>query len=365
LPEPNSAAGRAGKLRQEIERISSLLVIRIRSLGDSILALPMLEALHAWRPDLRIDVLVEDPYDTVFFRQPAVHEILVLKSRQSPPQKGWARWRACREIRRRRYDAILNLHGGSTSFFFTAASGARLRIGQEKYRHARCYHALIPSPFEVWQSRDLHTVHDQLTFLRWLEIPIPAIPSGKLILEDGARDRMRSRLASSGIAAPGYLVIHATATLPSKQWPAAKFGELADRLFEQHGLPVIFTAGPREGQVLLDIGRHTRHRHRYWSDLALDSLFALIEGCRLFIGNDSGPTHAAAALGKRIVVVWGSSDFRVWHPWETEYEAVRRSLPCMPCPGYACAAFGRPRCIEEIPVADVFDACSRMLGNRE
>lgn len=349
------------RLRLEMERIPNLLVIRIRSLGDSILALPMLEALHAWRPDLQIDVLAEDPYAAVFFRQPAVHETLILKNRQCTPPAGFSRIRACREIRRRRYAAILNLHGGSTSFFFTITSGARIRIGQEKYRHARFYHALIPSPFVVWQSAELHTVHDQLTFLRWLEIPVPAKPAGKLVLDGHARASINARLHSSGIAGSGYLVIHATATMPSKQWQAEKFAALADRLHELHGLPVVCTAGPREAQVLLDIGRHAAHNHRYWADLDLDHLFALIEGCRLFIGNDSGPTHAAAALGKRIVVIWGSSDSRVWHPWETQYEAVRRDLPCMPCPGYECAAYGSPKCIEEITVDEVFEACNRIL----
>jgi ADP-heptose:LPS heptosyltransferase len=94
----------------------------------------------------------------------------------------------------------------------------------------------------------------------------------------------------------------------------------------------------------------------------LDDLLALIEGCHLFIGNDSGPTHAAAALGRPLVVVWGSSSFEVWHPWETEYEVVRLQLPCMPCPGHNCAVYGAPRCIDDIPVDHVFDATKRFLG---
>ena len=361
MPDPSNGTGSVQDLRSGLESIPRLLVIRIRSLGDSILALPMLEALHAWRPDLQIDVLAEAPFAPVFWRQPAVHETLVLRTRDGSPP-GWSRLRACLEIRKRHYSAVLNLHGGSTSLLFSLSSGARIRVGQHKYRQGWLYHALIPSPFSVWQRSDLHTVEDQMTFLRWLDIPIPQRPAGKLILDDACRSRIRERLAAVGIRETSYLVMHATATLASKKWREKNFAALADRLAERHGIPVIFTAGAREGQVLLDIGRYAISNHHYWADLGIEDLFALIEGCRLFIGNDSGPTHAAAALGKPVAVVWGSSDFCVWHPWETEYEAVRQDLPCMPCPGYTCAAYGNPKCIEDVPVEEVFAACNRLLA---
>ena len=86
-----------------------------------------------------------------------------------------------------------------------------------------------------------------------------------------------------------------------------------------------------------------------------------IQASKLVIGNDSGPAHAAAALKKPMVVVWGSSNSVAWHPWRTNYELVRSDFPCMPCPGYTCHAFGRPRCILDIPVDRVLLACERIL----
>lgn len=359
----NSAAERLNASRRDLEHVPRLLIIRLRSLGDSILALPLLEALNAWRPDLQLDVLVEAPYAGVFSRHPAVHETLKVKLRGWHGPEAWPRFRSCVEIRKRRYPAVLNLHGGTTSLLFTLASGARIRIGQEKYRCAWVYSALIPPPPLVWRRTDLHTVEDQLTLLPWLSLPVPTRLRGKLYVEDAARARVRGRLDSAGIRPFQYLLIHPTATLPTKQWKDSRFAALADQLAERYALPVVFSAAPRESQALLDISRQAKRAHRYWSDLGVDDLFALIEGCRLFIGNDSGPTHAAAALGKPLVVVWGSSDFRAWHPWETEYEAIRLDLPCMPCPGYTCAVFGEPKCINDVPVERVLSACERFLGN--
>ena len=361
---PNSSPDdeRSRRLRLDMEHVPRLLVIRLRSLGDSILALPLLEALHSWRPDLQIDLLAETPYAGVFARHPAVHETMLLKPRTGPARDGWRRAHACLEIRRRRYAAVLNLHGGTTSALLTLASGARLRIGQQKYRHAWIYHYLIPPPPTVWQRSALHTVEDQLTFMRWLQLPIPAKPRGTLHLDPEARARIGGRLAAAELQPLKYLLIHPTATLPTKQWEEKKFAELADRLHERYRTPVVFSSAPFEAQVLLNIGRHARHAHRYWSDLGLDELFVLIEQCRMFVGNDSGPTHAAAALGKSLVVIWGSSDFQVWHPWETEYAPVRLELPCAPCPGYSCAAFDTPKCIGDIDVDRVLAACDSVMS---
>ncbi len=345
-------------MRQELERIPRILLVRLRSLGDSILTLPLIEALHGWRPELELDLLIEATYAPVFLH-PAVHEVLALKSPRWPAASGWTRFRAFFEIRKRRYPAVLNLHGGTTSMLFTWISGARLRIGQEMHRGSWIYTDRIPPSSKIWNRQPLHTVEHQLSIMRWLKIPLPAVPAGFLYVEDMARDHIRDRLASLGISE--YFLIQPSATLETKQWSGANFAQLGDWLYEHHGLRVIYAAAPHEIKLLLEIQNHARKLHIYWSDLPLSHLIALIDGCRLFIGNDSGPTHAASALRKPVVVVWGSSNFQAWHPWGTEYEAVCPDFPCRPCPGYTCLAYGEPRCILDITVDQVAEACERML----
>jgi ADP-heptose:LPS heptosyltransferase len=256
----------------------------------------------------------------------------------------------------------VNLHGGTTSLVFSRACGARLRIGYEHYRSSWAYDVRIPAASRIWGREGIHTVEHLLTLLPWLGISVPGRPQGRLYLDEDARARARERLECHGIRQQAYLLMHPTATLFTKQWPPSHFARIGDLLHEQYGIPVIFTSAPDEIQVLREVEEHALARHRYWSDLALNELFALIDGCRLFVGNDSGPTHAAAALHKPMVVIWGSSNFRAWHPWGTEHELVRSDLPCMPCPGYSCAAYGKPRCILEITVEEVAQACNRILA---
>ena len=359
---PNVGVHYPSSVRAKLSQAHRILLIRLRSLGDCILTLPLIEALHEWRPELQLDILVEFPFSAVFSSHPAVHETLIIKPRDLPAKSGWSKSRALLELRRRRYSVALNLHGGTTSLLFSLTSGARLRIGRESYRNSWAYNAVIPPSARVWKREAFHTAEHQLTLLRWLEIPIPDKPGSTLYLDNSARERLRERLVRLGIPRHGFLLVHPTATLFTKQWPPAHFAQLGDRLHKQYGLPVIFTSASNEAQVLLDIGKCAGEKHYYWSDLALDELFALIEGCRLFVGNDSGPTHAAAALRKPVVVIWGSSNLNAWHPWETDYEVIASDLPCMPCAGYTCEAFGKPKCILEIPVESVLQACHRILA---
>jgi ADP-heptose:LPS heptosyltransferase len=347
-------------LHRRMERIPRLLLVRLRSLGDSILTLPLVEALHQWRPELELDILVEAPYASVFTHHPAIHETLILKTRHWLAANGWSRARTAFEIWRRRYPALINLHGGTTSALFTIASGAKLRLGQQSHRCSWIYNAPIPSSSNIWHRQSLHTVEHQLATMHWLGLPVPDKPEGSLYVVAEAKQRIQNRLAKRGIS--DYALIQPTATLATKQWAPRRFAQLGDLIYERHQLPVIYTAAPQELPVLQEIQMAAKARHVYWSDLPLMDLFALIEGCRIFIGNDSGPTHAASALKKPVVVVWGSSNFQAWHPWGASYEAVRSELPCIPCPGYACRVFENPKCILDIPVTRVVDAVERLLS---
>ncbi len=95
---------------------------------------------------------------------------------------------------------------------------------------------------------------------------------------------------------------------------------------------------------------------------------ALAARASLFVGNDSGIAHMAAAVSTPQVVVFGSSNVAHWRPWtNAPAEVVREEMPCAPCPGYTCAEFGVAECIRRVPVERVNDAINRVLKavNRE
>ena len=100
-------------------------------------------------------------------------------------------------------------------------------------------------------------------------------------------------------------------------------------------MTVALTCGPGEeayaGQVAKEIPKSS-----IMLGLTIPELAELIRGARLYIGNDSGPMHLAAAVGTPTIAVWGSSDSRRWRPWGVDHRVIQNPFECNPCPGYRC-----------------------------
>ncbi len=111
------------------------------------------------------------------------------------------------------------------------------------------------------------------------------------------------------------------------------------------------------------LSEQSRARVLSFSDLSLPEVTALAESARLFVGNDSGIAHIAAAVKTPTVVIFGSSNVAHWSPWtNAPAEIVREEMPCAPCPGYTCAEFGVAECIRRVPVERVIGATERALA---
>ena len=91
-------------------------------------------------------------------------------------------------------------------------------------------------------------------------------------------------------------------------------------------------------------------------DLPLDELAALMKGAAVYVGNDAGPMHIAAATGTPVVCIFGSSDPRRWHPWGVPHRVLWAGLDCSPCHGKFCANAEPLACLNKIEVKSVLDA---------
>jgi len=99
-------------------------------------------------------------------------------------------------------------------------------------------------------------------------------------------------------------------------------------------------------------------------DLSLPEVTALATRSQLFVGNDSGIAHIAAAAGTPAVVIFGSSNVAHWRPWNSApAEVVLEEMPCQPCHGYFCEKFDQPECILRVPVNRVTAAIDRIMAH--
>ena len=337
-----------------------VLVVRLRSIGDTVLATPALHALRRFLPQARIDVLLEDWVAPLLDGLPDVDRVWTVARRGGI----LARLRVARALRRERYDVAYNLHGGTTATLLMRAAGARRRVGFDTYQYQSLLTDAAPPSAQLWGRTPTHSAEQQLALVGWTGVPVTDRPRSRLAVCESAVASLSAKLAARDfpLGRP-FALIHPAAAFATKQWSAENFARIAEMLHEQ-GLRPFAIAAPQETPVLRAVQSAARVTVAGATDLTLPEVTALASRARIFVGNDSGLAHLAAARQTPQVVIFGSSNTAHWRPWtDAPHEIVREYLPCQPCPGYECREFGTPECIRRVSVAQVCAALERVLAS--
>jgi heptosyltransferase III len=242
------------------------------------------------RPDLEIAVMVEGRFAEIFAGNPDVAAVL-------PPAPATALGL--------RPQLTINLHGGPRSAWLTAASLARRRAAFTHYRSAPwIYNVKIPSAQQILGvDRPVHTAEHLAAAMFYLGARRQEIPRARLF-------------APARPPAPRpYAVIHAFASQPDKTWSAGRFLEAARHIQREMAFEPVFIGAASD-----DLTPFAGYRCVQGS--SLEEVKSLLSGASLFLGNDSGPAHMAAAFGLPVVVLFGSSHFDQWRPWQTASESI-------------------------------------------
>lgn len=358
----------ANSLLADLPTNSSVVLIRLRSIGDVILLTPATRLLKEWRPDLKITVVVENRFRELLEKNPDVEDLIDPGS-GSGVAKTAARVHAMREIRRRRFALCINLHGGPTGTLLTRASGARCKVGFDYYRSKGVYDVLIPDTRKILGREDVHTTEHQAAIFFHLGMPQREIPRAQLYVTPQQRDWWSKKRDTLGVnEGRDYAVVHPTALYATKEWSAENFARLGEFLRGEAGLLPIFSCGPKEAAVLDAVERASGKRIARLEGASLGEYAAALEGARIFVGNDSGPAHMAAALARPVVVIFASSSSVIWGPWPRtsvgiSSRIVQNHYDCNPCPGDRCYQFARPECILSVTFEQVRSAAEVVLRN--
>jgi predicted lipopolysaccharide heptosyltransferase III len=347
--------------RWDWSSVRKILVVRLRSIGDTVLATPSVFALRRFVPRAKIDILLEDWVAPVLDGSDLVDRVITI-----PRHSNAARARVARELHRANYDVVYNLHGGTTATFLTRATGARHRVGFTTYQYSRLHNHAAPSPLAIWHRPTLHSVEQQLALLGWTGVPVTDRPPTKLAVTSKAAASISQKLSDNGVDEnKSIALIHPAAAFATKQWATENFARVVAAVGARGFTPIAVVA-PNEKPVLQSLKKSSSARVVGFDNLSLPEITALAARAKLFIGNDSGIAHMAAAVGAPCVVVFGSSNIAHWRPWTTKAnEVVREEMPCQPCHGYFCAEFDQPECILRVPVDRVVAAIDRVLAENK
>jgi len=332
--------------------------VRLRSIGDTVLATPSLIALRRFLPDTQIDILLEDWVAPVLEGFDSVDNILTVgKDKKSRFATAW-------KIRRNRYDAVFNLHGGTTATFFVRASGAKYRVGFASYQYNFLYTHLAPSPLEFWQTEHAHSAEQQLALLGFVGIPVSDRPKSRLTVTESARNTIEEKLSAIGNQNSSFALLHPVAAFDTKQWATENFARIAEFLFDK-SLPTIAVATKNERGVLETLRQTARVPITTFDNLTLPEITALASRAKIFVGNDSGIAHIAAAVDAPSVVIFGASNRNHWRPWtNAPNEVVYAKKPCPHQPGEIRKGSENPKCIFCVKVEDVCGAIEKVLVDK-
>jgi heptosyltransferase-1 len=321
-----------------------ILLIKLSGLGDVVHTLPVLVKLRARYPAARIDWLITPENADIVRCHPALPNVILFE--RGDFSKRGRRWHAVlafldllKQIRRAKYDLVIDLHGQARSAFFALVSGARVRIGFDQpvknisrhgWRGARegswiAYTHRIPIP-----TLDVHAIDRYL----WLG-PLLGLddnpPDLTIHLSSQTVRNVQRLLEEQGVPASKALVVLAPGTIwETKHWTIEGFAAVA-RQFLHDGFAVALAGTKRDQARCRQIAAAAPGACDLSGKTTPAELAALIRCAEICVTNDSGVMHLAASLGTPMVSVFGPTNPVRIGPYQRPESVVRLDLPCSPC----------------------------------
>jgi heptosyltransferase-1 len=351
-----------------------ILLIRLRLIGDVVFTTPIIRALKRGLPDAHLAYLVERESAPVVEGNPHLDEVIVVRR-----SRGLSRiaddLRLAQQLRGRRFDIVIDMHGGPRSGWLTLATGAPQRIGYAIPGRTWMYTHTVPRAREL---RPRHSVVNQWDLLQAIDgwaggPPDPVEDAVQMAPDPRAEGRIAERLAACGVDLQHELiVVHVSAGNPFRRWPESAFVRLVTALASSPARRLILSSGPSDRPAADRIAKAARaalgssaaSRVVDFGDFNLAELRALVTRSELFIGGDTGPLHVAATTATPVVGVFGPTLPARSAPWRnpaypTESVGVE-GLPCRPCDQRRCQP-GDFRCLTTLMPDDVVAAAERLL----
>jgi lipopolysaccharide heptosyltransferase II len=310
-----------------------ILVRATNWVGDAIMALPALRAVRGRFPDAEIAILAL-PYVTDLYRDQQICDSLIVYDRRGAHSAFSGRERLVTELRAQNFDVALLLQNAFDAAWLAWRAGIPQRIGYA--RDAR--NLLLTKSVAVPKSGEIppHEKFYYLELLRragWLDL----LPDESFIAlnvpEQNRRRAAEFFLASGARPHAIRIAVGAGASYGSaKCWPPDRFAEVLNRLKPSMDADVILFGTAAETSVSAAIASGLRHFPiDFTGKTAIADLPALLSQCHLFIGNDSGAMHVAAAVGLPVVAVFGPTDPHGTAPVTPRCTVVQQKPYCSPC----------------------------------
>ncbi|MGP8051766.1 MAG: glycosyltransferase family 9 protein [Desulfobaccales bacterium] len=326
--------------------VRRVLLISATALGDTLFSTPAIRALKERFPAWELEVLGHRVFGTLLAHNPHLTRLYTYPGRRRQLL------RLIRELRGRRYDLVIILHGNDPEATLVAhLTGSPFIVGSAASPLSFAYAARVPQPADPFS----HAIERRLDYVRLLGADT-ANHRMDLCLTPGEAAAAQAILSVHfGKVPPLLLALHPTGSDPYKWWPAENFAALGNFLSESYGASLLIISGGRDrsqaeaiaarihGPSLVTGGR-----------FPLLTVAALLRHCRLLVANDSGPLHLGLALGVPSIALIGADHPARIGPHQVEWGVSLHRRPEV-CSQEPCLLRKCPdnRCLSAIEVAAV------------
>ena len=327
----------------------NILVIDFGQLGDVVLSVPALRAVREKFRDARITVAVGKPgSDIVALSGYADSTIVVdrVALRDGPKLVSIAKiFKLIKDVRRAQFDFVIDLHSLSETNLLGYFSGAPHRLFSRRPGRSLNYLSNF-RPRPPTEDNTKHFAERYLDVLRPLNIVgVSSIPILRTRpSEDLAVEKMiRKEKADLGTPLVG---LFPGAGHPGRRWPMDRFAALADHLIRNEGVRVLVFAGPEERHMVNEIRRQFPPSTILFDRLTIAQLASAQAKLSVFVSNDTGPLHLAAAVGTSVVMLMDRPTPNSFVPLEQHHRTV----------------YGKT--VEELTVEEVYKVTCELLASR-
>ncbi len=346
----------------------NILIIKLSSIGDVVHTLPFLEVMKNSYPDSKIDWLVEEEASQVISGHPAINRVIISKRKSwekeilNPLKFAKVYSEAAgfyKELKRSSYDIVIDLQGLFRSGFLTALSRGKRKIGMSGGREGASFFLKEP-PVPV--NYEQHAIDRYLNVAAYLGCNAIKFKGEIPLFESDMK--LANELLGPGTITNNLIAINPMAKWKTKLWEADKFSELALRLIRELNCRVIFTGSGQDRPVIDEMikmmeqpGNASRPVNLA-GRTSLKELAYLYSRCSVLVCTDTGPMHIAAAMGCRVVALFGPTAPLRTGPYGTGHRVIRSGIDCSPCLKKEC---GDPRCMKDITVDEVFATVTTLM----
>ncbi|MBS3904006.1 MAG: putative lipopolysaccharide heptosyltransferase III [Simkania sp.] len=339
----------------DLKKVKKVLVIKLRHHGDVLLTSPVFKVLKTALPQAEIDAYLYLDTLPMLEGHPAIRRFHLYNrawKKKSFLGRLLAEMQLLKEIRKERYDLVMNLTEGDRGAMAAFISGAEICVGFDPGKEGMMGKRKFFSHLVGSCPTPRHTVEKQLDALRKIGI-FPAWEERELFFAIPEQER-------KCVFKTNYIVIHPVSRWMFKCPPVSFTAELVRRLQEK-GETVVISSGPDiiEKAYCQDVLQRVPKERvlDYSGKMTLKGLGALIEGAEALITVDSVPVHLASALKTPVVALFGPTSEVHWGPWRHPLaKVVTQSFPCRPCFKDGCGGSKVSDCLHSLEVSKVLEA---------